>query len=191
MVPIVLDDDLLAVLAMARVEPFHLIVQETLALLRASLPSTIELRQSIAADSGMALADPTQLQQVVMNLCTNAEHAMRPKGGRLEICLDSVDIDTAMAIAMPELTPGCSRISAWRSNASWPRGRRLKAQKLTAERCLLHASSPPGQTSAGGLSGRVLQTCDAHGTTLAQDTFFLACVTASLSDGQWDIFAQF
>jgi CheY-like chemotaxis protein len=83
-----------------------LIVQETLALLRASLPSTIELRQSLAADSSTVLADPTQLQQVIMNLCTNAEHAMRPQGGLLEVCLDSVNIDATMAVAMPELTPG-------------------------------------------------------------------------------------
>jgi CheY-like chemotaxis protein len=41
-----------------------------------------------------------------MNLCTNAEHAMRPQGGRLEVCLDSVNIDAMMAAAMPELTPG-------------------------------------------------------------------------------------
>jgi len=41
-----------------------------------------------------------------MNLCTNAEYAMRPQGGRLDVCLDSVEVDPAMAAAMPELTPG-------------------------------------------------------------------------------------
>ena len=71
----------------------HLILEETLTLLRASLPSTIELRQSLARHTGMVLADPVQLQQVVMNLCVNAEYAMRPKGGQLELCLDSVDIE--------------------------------------------------------------------------------------------------
>src|SRR5258706_6319043 len=54
----------------------------------------------------MVLADPVQLQQVVMNLCANAEYAMRPKGGQLEICLDSVDIDATMAATLPDLTPG-------------------------------------------------------------------------------------
>jgi CheY-like chemotaxis protein len=84
----------------------HLILEETLTLLRASLPSTIELRQSLATHTGMVLADPVQLQQVVMNLCTNAEHAMRPKGGQLDICLDSVDIDATMATTLPDLMPG-------------------------------------------------------------------------------------
>jgi signal transduction histidine kinase/ActR/RegA family two-component response regulator len=84
----------------------HLILEETLTLLRASLPSTIELRQSLATHTGMMLADPVQLQQVVMNLCTNAEHAMRPKGGQLDICLDSVDIDATMATTLPDLMPG-------------------------------------------------------------------------------------
>ena len=54
----------------------------------------------------MVLADPVQLQQVVMNLCTNAEHAMRPKGGQLEICLDSIDIDATIAATLPDLMPG-------------------------------------------------------------------------------------
>ena len=84
----------------------HLILEETLTLLRASLPSTIELRQSLARHTGMVLADPVQLQQVVMNLCANAEYAMRPKGGQLELCLDSVDINATMAAMLPDLKPG-------------------------------------------------------------------------------------
>jgi len=84
----------------------HLILEETLTLLRASLPSTIALRQSFARHTGMVLADPIQLQQVVMNLCANAEYAMRPKGGQLELCLDSIDVDAAMAATFPDLTPG-------------------------------------------------------------------------------------
>jgi signal transduction histidine kinase len=84
----------------------QLILEETLTLLRASLPSTIELRQSLAMHAGMVLVDPVQLQQVVMNLCANVEHAMRPKGGQLEICLDSVDIEATMAATLPDLRPG-------------------------------------------------------------------------------------
>ena len=84
----------------------QLILEETLTLLRASLPSTIELRQSFATHTGMVLANPVQLQQVVMNLCANAEYAMRPKGGQLEICLDSVDINATMAATLPDLIPG-------------------------------------------------------------------------------------
>ena len=59
-----------------------LLVKETLKLLRSSLPSTIEIRQDIdtGAMDGTTMADPTQIHQVLMNLCTNAAHAMRRKG---------------------------------------------------------------------------------------------------------------
>ena len=63
------------------------IVKETLGLLRASLPTTIRLESDIAAQTGMLFADPTQLQQVLMNLCTNAAHAMEDEGGTLRISL--------------------------------------------------------------------------------------------------------
>ncbi|MFP5214198.1 MAG: response regulator, partial [Acidobacteriota bacterium] len=69
------------------------IVKEALKLLRASLPSTIELRQEITGE-GNILADPTQIHQVMMNLCTNAGHAMRERGGRLEVSLVAVSQDS-------------------------------------------------------------------------------------------------
>src|SRR5207244_1452565 len=53
------------------------LIKEALALLRASLPSTIEIRQAITQDVCPVLADPTQLHQVLLNLCANAAHAMR------------------------------------------------------------------------------------------------------------------
>ncbi len=70
-----------------------LIVKEILHLLRAALPPNIEIRTSIApeAATGTVLADPTQIHQIIMNLCTNAAHAMRGKGGLLEIGLAGVD----------------------------------------------------------------------------------------------------
>jgi CheY-like chemotaxis protein len=62
-------------------------VRETLQLLRASLPTTIEMRDQLAADTPMVLSDEAQLQQVIMNLATNAAHAM-PRGGVLEVRLE-------------------------------------------------------------------------------------------------------
>ncbi len=62
------------------------IVKEVVKLLRPSLPSTIAIRQRIAATRSV-LADPTQLHQILMNLCTNAFHAMEDQGGALEIAL--------------------------------------------------------------------------------------------------------
>lgn len=70
------------------------IVREALKLLRASLPSTIDIRHTITTQSGMVLADPTQIHQVLMNLCSNAAYAMREKGGILEVSLTDVDIDS-------------------------------------------------------------------------------------------------
>jgi PAS domain S-box-containing protein len=63
------------------------IVKEAINLLRSSLPTTIIINQDIAADVGMVLADPIHIHQIVMNLCTNAFHAMEAKGGTLTISL--------------------------------------------------------------------------------------------------------
>jgi PAS domain S-box-containing protein len=70
------------------------IVKEALKLLRASLPATIEIASSIAPDVAPVVGDPTQLHQVLMNLCTNAYHAMRDHGGVLDVRVDMVDVDT-------------------------------------------------------------------------------------------------
>jgi PAS domain S-box-containing protein len=63
------------------------IVKEALKLLRASLPATIEIRQRIIMEPATILADATQIHQVLMNICTNAGHAMRLTGGILEVYL--------------------------------------------------------------------------------------------------------
>ncbi|MFO7985849.1 MAG: ATP-binding protein [Desulfatiglandaceae bacterium] len=67
------------------------IVKETLKFMRASLPKSIEIKTEIASDLGLTMADPTQLHQVVTNLCTNAFYAMHKKGGVLEVTLENVD----------------------------------------------------------------------------------------------------
>ncbi len=66
-----------------------LIIKEALKLLRSSLPTSVEIRQNIRM--GAALADPTQIHQVLMNLCTNAAHAM-DDNGILEVRLSHVDL---------------------------------------------------------------------------------------------------
>ncbi|HEY7492641.1 MAG TPA: ATP-binding protein, partial [Candidatus Tectomicrobia bacterium] len=82
------------------------LVKEALALLRASLPSTIEIRQHIAPNVGAVLADPNQLHQVIINLCANAEYAMRQAGGVLEVRLEAVDVDAILAAQHPTLCLG-------------------------------------------------------------------------------------
>ncbi|WP_454064170.1 response regulator [Candidatus Nitrospira salsa] len=84
----------------------HFMVKEALDLLRATLPSTITIQQSLSTQPGVVLADPTQIHQVLMNLCTNAEHAMRENGGILEVSLDHVEISRHQESMPPELKPG-------------------------------------------------------------------------------------
>ena len=83
----------------------HLIVNEALKLLRASLPSTIEVRQNIDSNCGYVLADETQIHQVVLNLCTNAYHAMREKGGVLDVALEVSHLSPEQA-NLSSITPG-------------------------------------------------------------------------------------
>jgi CheY-like chemotaxis protein len=64
------------------------VVTEVLKLIRASFPSNIEIRQELDTQSGTVMADATQMHQIIMNLCTNAYHAMMGKGGILSIKLD-------------------------------------------------------------------------------------------------------
>ncbi|MEW6499987.1 MAG: response regulator [Thermodesulfobacteriota bacterium] len=82
------------------------IVKEALKLLRASLPATIEIRQEIGRSPAVVLADPVQLHQVLMNLCTNASHAMRQEGGTLTVRLDEVAMGADLAQRHPDLKPG-------------------------------------------------------------------------------------
>jgi two-component system, cell cycle sensor histidine kinase and response regulator CckA len=84
----------------------RLLINETLKLLRAILPSTIEIRQKIASEVHAVLADPTQIHQVLINLCTNAAYAMRENGGSLEISLDNVELTEKITPFHSDLTPG-------------------------------------------------------------------------------------
>lgn len=86
----------------------QLIVKEAITLLRASIPTTIEITQLISQDPGTVMADPTQIHQVIMNLCTNAYQSMREAGGVLTIGLNvtTVDLDQYNAkITELNLTP--------------------------------------------------------------------------------------
>lgn len=82
------------------------IVKETLKLIRASFPKTVELRQDIPEELGQILADPGEIQQVLMNLCVNAEHAMRARGGVLSVSLENIDIDAEFESIHKDLKSG-------------------------------------------------------------------------------------
>jgi PAS domain S-box-containing protein len=88
------------------------ILEETLKFLRSSLPKNIEIRERIETETDIVLADPTQIHQVLMNLCSNAGYAMRESGGILEIILSSIETDPDMISKHPDLNPGpCVRLT--------------------------------------------------------------------------------
>ena len=66
------------------------LIKETLKMMRHSIPATIEIQDEIDSRCGVVLADPTQVQQILMNLCTNATHAMAESGGVMRIELNRV-----------------------------------------------------------------------------------------------------
>lgn len=82
------------------------IVDEAIRLLRAALPKTIQFEIDLAKDAPTVQADASQIHQVVMNLCTNAAHAMAGRQGRLRVKLDRFDVDEHFAQAHPGVRPG-------------------------------------------------------------------------------------
>jgi signal transduction histidine kinase/CheY-like chemotaxis protein len=85
----------------------ELVVGECLKLLRTSLPASIEIRLNLDGNLGLILADPTQIHQIVMNLCTNAVHAMHRQGrGVMDIRLENVYFDDCDAVRFCDLPPG-------------------------------------------------------------------------------------
>lgn len=82
------------------------LVKEVLKFLRASMPATVEIKSSLPPDSNLVLADPTNLHQVIMNLCTNAAHAMGEKGGVLGVEVSRINVHPLQGGINPDLAPG-------------------------------------------------------------------------------------
>ncbi len=83
-----------------------IIVKESLKLLRASIPSSIRIREYFPEEIDSVVADPTQIHQLLINLCNNAAHAMNEEGGCLTIGLGNVELDFEAASKHPDLKPG-------------------------------------------------------------------------------------
>jgi len=79
------------------------VISEALQLLRASLPATIEIRPQIAPDCPPVLCDSAQIHQILMNLGTNAVHAMRERGGVLTVSLARVSPSTEVRRQHPQV----------------------------------------------------------------------------------------
>ncbi len=86
-------------------QPAH-IVQETIKMLRPTLPSTININQDIEIFSSSIFAEPSQFNQILVNLCTNAFHAMEETGGELDICLKETYLEGGNSILEQNLNPG-------------------------------------------------------------------------------------
>jgi PAS domain S-box-containing protein len=81
------------------------VIKESLKLLRALLPATIELHYTVESGSYVT-ANPAQIHQIIMNLCTNAYHAMEKKGGILEVTLEDTQILPSETLPSPDIAPG-------------------------------------------------------------------------------------
>jgi two-component system cell cycle sensor histidine kinase/response regulator CckA len=88
---------------LVRISP---LIRESLKLLRSSIPTTIEIQQDISNEFDTVRADPVQINQVFINLCTNAAHAMRDTGGVLEVALENITLNESTASDYNDLTPG-------------------------------------------------------------------------------------
>ena len=89
-----------------RVIRIHPVSKEVIKLLKGSIPSTITIVDNIDRNCGSVEADPTQIHQVIMNLCTNAYHAMEEKGGTLTVGLKEVILSSSETLEYPN--PECS-----------------------------------------------------------------------------------
>ncbi|MBA4369461.1 MAG: hybrid sensor histidine kinase/response regulator [Desulfobacterium sp.] len=82
------------------------VVKEALRLIRATIPANIEIHQRIRCDSEVILSNPTEINQIIMNLCSNAVHAMEEGTGILEIHLEVVFLDNLSVARYEDLTTG-------------------------------------------------------------------------------------
>jgi len=81
------------------------VIKEALKLIKSTLPSTIEISHDIQKNCGLVLSDPTYIHQIVMNICTNAYHAMGETGGKLSIILKEIEL-SAEDLKDPVMIPG-------------------------------------------------------------------------------------
>ncbi|RLB85927.1 MAG: hypothetical protein DRH26_17965, partial [Deltaproteobacteria bacterium] len=89
------------------------VIKEALKLIQSTIPTTIQIKQNIRSDCGVIKADPTQIHQIVLNLATNAYHAMEKTGGELRVNLKEVEIGE-FDLVSPDMEPGdfaCMTIS--------------------------------------------------------------------------------
>jgi len=136
-----------------------IIVKEVLQLLRSTLPSTIELRKNIDSNVRPVLADPVHIHQIVMNLCTNAGHAMEPYGGILTVTIRSADLPARFFARNRDLFPGEYLLLAVSDT-----GRGMSQEVMASIFDPYFTTKPPGQGTGLGLSvvHGIVKDCGGH-----------------------------
>ena len=84
----------------------HLVIEESLQMMRSSIPATIKIHQNIDRSCGVIIADPTNLHQIIVNLCTNAMHALENEKGNIYVSLQRKQIDAHEIGRKPGVFPG-------------------------------------------------------------------------------------
>jgi PAS domain S-box-containing protein len=145
-------------------QPLRPVVEETHKLLRATLPARVEFDVMLTDEPLHALADATQVQQVLMNLCTNAWHALKEDPGRIGVGLDRVTLDLSATQRLGGLAPG-PYAHLWVSDTG------VGMDAVTRERIFepFFTTKPVGQGTGLGLSV-VHGILSAHNGAIAVDT---------------------
>ncbi|MEZ5102428.1 MAG: PAS domain S-box protein [Thermoleophilia bacterium] len=157
-----------------RVVPLGPLVEESARMLRATLPASVVLATSVADDVPLASVDPTQVHQVVVNLGTNAWHALEGRPGRIELTLArvDVDVDAAPEPALHEGTYACLTV----------RDDGVGMDAATLDRVFepFFTTKPPGKGTGLGLSV-------VHGIVRGHD----GAIVATSSPGSGSAFAVY
>jgi signal transduction histidine kinase len=91
-----------------KLKPIHItpVIKDALRFLRSTIPTYIEIDQDFSTTDEIILADPTQINQIVMNLCINASHAMEQTGGNIKVIVEKMILDDHSAKTYPNLEGG-------------------------------------------------------------------------------------
>lgn len=153
----------------ASVATLQPIVEEAVRLLRASLPADVDVVTTFGRDIPAVRAETSQIEQVLLNLCTNAWQALGGSAGRIDVALDGIDLDAETAAGHPNLQPGRFARLTVTDNGSG-----MTAATMDRIFDPFFTTKPPGQGTGLGLSV-VHSIVKAHGGVV--------CVSSQLREG--------
>lgn len=142
------------------------IFKEALYLLRASIPATIKIESTIDCPNDVAMANPTQMHQILMNLCTNAAQAMMASGGTLTVSLNQFDLDAGDDVLYAELSPG-----AYIQLSISDTGAGIEAEEIERIFEPFYTTKKPGEGTGMGLAVVHGIVNDHHGSIKVESEF--------------------